>query len=198
MKIINQKEKALSHYDKALVLYEELKDSTLISTLNNNIGDLYLYDSSFKNANQSLEKSLLFAGDDKESKSLTYSTYGAYCLELSEFEIAKGYFEKAIQLLVFGSEYGDFTNPTIEQLSLKPNKLRLFDFIYQKAAYWKKRFIVKKNQAHLNQALADYKLADQLLDVIRFDSTEKTSKLFWREKGAKFVYESCRGLLFAW
>jgi len=181
---INQKEKALHHYAKSLVNNEELKDSASISMLNNNIGDLYLYDSSLEKAKLALQKSLLFAGNKKESKSLVYSTYGAYHIELKEFEKAKAYFEKAIQLLVIGKESKSYINPTIDELSLKSNKLKLFQLVIQKATYWKERYNNDKQNEYLNNALKDYKLADQLLDVIRFDSTEKTSKLFWREKGA--------------
>ncbi|PHS06580.1 MAG: hypothetical protein COA88_10265 [Kordia sp.] len=187
---INQKKKALSHYNKALVLYKELKDSTLISTLNNNIGDLYLYDSSLEKAKLTLQNSLLFAGDDIKSKSLAYSTFGAYYSRMKDFKEAKLYFEKAIQLLVFDNETDIYVNPTVDELTLKPNKLRLFDFIHQKASYWKGRFDNEKQNEYLNNALIDYKLADQLLDVIRFDSTEKMSKLFWREKGASLYMKA--------
>ena len=187
---INQKKKALYHYNKALVSNEELKDSVYISMIHNDIGDLYLYDSSLEKAKESLQKSLLFAGNKKESKSLVYSTFGAYYLKLKEFEKAKAYFEKVIQLLAFDNEIGDYLNPTIEQLSLRPNKLQLFGFIYQKATYWKVRYDNEKQNEYLNKALKDYKLADQLLDVIRFDSTEKVSKLFWREKGASLYMKA--------
>jgi len=187
---INQKTKAIYHYNKALGFSEKLNDSSSISMLNNNIGNLYLYDSSFEKAHQSLQKSVLFAGNIKKSKSLAYSTYGAYYSELKKFDLAKAYFENAIQLLVFGNEEYDYINPTIEQLSVKPNKLRLFEFISQKANYWQTRYSAEKNKTYLNKALKDYKLADQLLDVIRFDSTEKTSKLFWREKGANLYMQA--------
>jgi len=191
-KEINKKKKALNYYKKSLLNNEELNDSISISILNNNIGDLYLYDSSFEEANQSLRKSVLFAGSIKKSKSLAYSTYGAYYSELKKFDLAKAYFENAIQLLVEGNEDGDYINPTIEQLSVKPNKLRLFEFISQKANYWQTRFKSEKNKIYLNNALNDYKLADQLLDVIRFDSTERTSKLFWREKGASLYMQAVK------
>ncbi|NQY30175.1 MAG: CHAT domain-containing protein [Flavobacteriaceae bacterium] len=187
---INQKEKALEYYNKALVNNEALKDSVSISMINNNIGDLYLYDSSLEKAIESLQKSLLFAGDDIKSKSLTYSTFGAYYSGIKDFKEAKLYFEKAIQLLVFDNETDMYVNPTVDELTLKPNKLRLFDFIHQKASYWKGRFDNEKQNEFLNNALIDYKLADQLLDVIRFDSTEKTSKLFWREKGASLYMKA--------
>jgi len=189
-KEINQKSKALYHYNKALGFSEKLNDSSSISMLNNNIGDLYLYDLSFEKANQSLQKSVLYAGNIKKSKSLTYSTYGAYYLKLKEFEIAKTYFENAIQLFIDGNKDDNYINPTIKQLSVKPNKLRLFEFIYQKASYWQTRFFAEENKVYLDNALNDYKLADQLLDVIRFDSTEKTSKLFWREKGASLYMKA--------
>ena len=187
---INQKEKALYHYNKALVKNEILKDSAAISLLNNNIGDLYLYDSSLGKAKESLQKSLLFAANNKESKSLVYSTLGAYYLKLKEFDKAKSYLEKVIQVSVFDEESDTYINPTIDELSIKPNKLLLFDFIYQKARYWKYRFDNEKQNEYLHKALIDYKLADQLLDVIRFDSAEKISKLFWREKGASLYMKA--------
>lgn len=187
---INQKEKALYHYNKALVKNEILKDSAAISLLNNNIGDLYLYDSSLGKAKESLQKSLLFAGNNKESKSLVYSTLGAYYLKLKEFDKTKSYLEKVIQVSVFDEESDTYINPTIDELSIKPNKLLLFDFIYQKARYWKYRFDNEKQNEYLQKALIDYKLADQLLDVIRFDSAEKISKLFWREKGASLYMKA--------
>ncbi len=187
---INQKKKALHHYSKSLVINEALKDSAAISLLNNNIGDLYLYDSSLEKAKLALQKSLLFAGDNKDSKSLAYSTFGAYYLKLKEFDKAKNYFEKVIQILVFDEEADTYINPTIDELSIKPNKLLLFDFIHQKARYWKDRFDNEDKNEYLNKALIDYKLADQLLDVIRFDSTEKISKLFWREKGASLYMKA--------
>lgn len=186
----DQKSKAIYHYNKALGFNKKLNDSVSISILNNNIGDLYLNDLSFEKANLSLQKSVLFAGDLKKNKALPYSTYGAYYLELKEFELAKKYFESAIQLLIEGNEGDDYLNPTIEQLSVKPNKLRFFEFIFQKAIYWQKRFEVEKNEVYLYNALNDYKLADQLLDVIRFDSSENISKLFWREKGASLYIKA--------
>jgi len=187
---INQKQKALQYYRKALEYSKELKDSSSISMLNNNIGDLYLKDSSYDKAKVALEKSVLFAENDLQSRALTYNTYGEYHIQVKEFELAKTYFENGIQLLIDGNENDDYINPTIEQLSVKPNKLRLFEFIYHKANYWQTRFSAEKNKVFLNNALADYKLADQLLDVIRFDSTEKTSKLFWREKGANLYIQA--------
>jgi CHAT domain-containing protein/Tfp pilus assembly protein PilF len=187
---INESKKALNYYQKALVQSKGLNDSSSMSMLNNNIGELFLKDSLFSQSNKALRKGVLYASKNAYTRAFVYNTYGGYYVKLKEFDEAIIYFEKAIQLLVFGSEYGDFTNPTIEQLSLKPNKLRLFDFIHQKAAYWKERYDDDGKNEYLTKALVDYKLADQLLDVIRFDSTEKTSKLFWREKGASLYMKA--------
>jgi len=187
---INENKNALSYYQKALVQSKGLNDSSSMSMLNNNIGELFLKDSLFTQANEVLQKSILFARKDTYARAFVYNTYGGYYTDLKKFDKAKKYFENAIQLLISGNETDDYINPTIDDLSLKPNKLKLFDFIYQKASYWKERYNNEKQEEYLSNALQDYKLADQLLDVIRFDSTEKTSKLFWREKGASLYMKA--------
>jgi CHAT domain-containing protein/predicted negative regulator of RcsB-dependent stress response len=181
---VGKTDKAIVHYKKALQLSKELNDSLSVAMLNNNIGDLYLNVKQFSKAQQYLQSSIQFSGKDSESLALAYSTSGACYLQLQEFDSAKQYFEQAIQLHVEGHTNNDFVNPQIETLSNLPNKLRVLDFLTQKANYWSLRYKHDKNKTYLQKALQDFKIADQLLDIIRFESSEKKSKLFWREKGA--------------
>ncbi len=187
---VEKKDKAIYHYEKALKTSKELNDSISISMLNNNIADLYLQHNEYIKAKAKLDNSLLFAGDEKESKALVYSTYGTYYLQKNSFYKAKFYYEKALQLLVEESDVKKFENPSLKSLAVLPNKLHVLDFISQKANYWHTRYKVDKNESYLQKALQDYKLADQLLDVIRFESSEKRSKLFWRKQGASLYIKA--------
>lgn len=187
---VENKELAIHHYEKALKISSELNDSISISMLNNNIADLYLQHNEYMKAKIKLDNSVLFAGSDKESMALAYSTYGTYYLQKNRFNKAKFYYEKALQLLVVGNDSANFENPSLKKLEILPNKLRILDFISQKANYWQTRYEVDKNEDNLKKALQDYKLADQLLDVIRFESSEKRSKLFWRKQGANLYIKA--------
>lgn len=181
---IKDKEKAIYHYKKALQISQQLNDSLSVSMLNNNIGDLYLNDELYSKAKNMLEASLQFAGRDSESRALAYSTIASFHSKQNEFNKAKFFFEKAIQLLTGIEIATQFENPELETLFTHPNKLLVLDLVSQKANYWQTRYKHERNKEYLNHALLDYQLADQLLDVIRFESSEKTSKLFWREKAA--------------
>lgn len=181
---VGKTDKAIFHYKKALQISQESNDSLSIAMLNNNIGDLYINTKQLAKAKSCLQASVQFSGKNPEYLALSYSTYGAYYIELQEFDNAKEYFEQALQLHINGHVSSPFVNPQIDALAILPNKLRVLDFLTQKASYWHERYKNDKNKTHLQKALEDFKIADQLLDVIRFESSEKKSKLFWREKGA--------------
>ena len=184
---VNEVDKAEQHYNKALAISEKLQDSLTISLLTNNIADLYINNTNTKrlsDAKEMLERSIIYAGDNKSSKALAYSTFGSYYTTVKQFSKAIDYYEKAIQLQVTGNNSRAYVNPDIAKLATRPNKLRLYEYILQKAVFWFNWHLETSKKEYLQNALTDYKLADKLLDVIRFESSEKKSKLFWREKGA--------------
>jgi len=181
---INNNEKALLYYYKSLELNKELKDSLAIARLYNNIGYLYIEGSSLIEAKGALRTSLNYVGNDNRLTAVIYSNYGKYYLQLKEFNKAQEYYQKAIQLLVYGKEKIEYRNPTLKEVSTSPYKRLLFENMLDKAKFWSERYQVDGKKTNLKLALIDLELADQLIDIIRFDASENISKMYWREKGA--------------
>ncbi len=77
-----------------------------------------------------------------------------------------------------------FEIPSIKQLESAVNKTSLLNHMVTKANAWLTWYEHEPDTSHLEHALETFDLADQLVDLIRFESTEQQSKLFWREKGA--------------
>jgi len=187
---VKETKKALFHYNESLAFREEVNDSSAIAILYMNIGNLYLEDSILNEVDIVLKKGLIYAKENTHLKAIIYNNYGDYYKFLNEYDKSIVYYQRAIQLLVYGKIKKRYFNPDLNEVSSLSHKLRLFEFLYNKASYWQTRFEVVNKKIDLENALTDYKLADQLLDVIRFDSTEKTSKLFWREKGASLYMKA--------
>lgn len=74
--------------------------------------------------------------------------------------------------------------PTVQELEVSINKLVLLNHVVSKANGWLKYYEFEKEKTHLTKALETFALADQFVDIIRLESTEYQSKLFWREKGS--------------
>ncbi|MGI9551325.1 MAG: CHAT domain-containing protein [Aurantibacter sp.] len=79
---------------------------------------------------------------------------------------------------------------TQEKMELSGNKVSLLNHIVTKANGWLQYYEHEKDKSHLEHALATFALADQLVDIIRSESTEQQSKLFWREKGASLYMKA--------
>ena len=121
----------------------------------------------------------------------SYERLGEVYLAKKEFERGLFFFQKAIIYATNKKneiKYEDI--PTIKDLELVPDKVLLLNHIVTKANGWIKYYKYDNNKEHLAHALESFTLADQLVDLIRFESTEHQSKLFWREKGASLYMKA--------
>jgi CHAT domain-containing protein len=62
--------------------------------------------------------------------------------------------------------------------------------VLDKGDFWYERYQFDTKKEFLQNALDDYKLADKILDIIRFDSSDNISKLFWRDKEANLYIKA--------
>ena len=182
------------YYNKAIVKKKELNDSVSLARLHNNMGSLFLKENRFGDAFTILEKGKTYLSGKRENRlrSFIFDNLGTYYLGVNNYDLALEHYQKAIELLVLEKPQVKFHNPTVAQLQRLPQKLLLFDYILHKAAYWTEVYEVTKNETALENALTDYHLADKLIDIIRFDATEKVSKLFWREKSASLYLKAVK------
>lgn len=158
----------LYNYDKARVLnslaYSQLK--------------LEDYDSSIKN----LYKAISYDANYTDP----YENLGDVYIAQNNFEKGLYFYQKGISVASGKEEKVKFDDQaSIESLELAVDKISLLGHIVSKANAWLKYYEHNNNDKdHLTHALKTFNLADQLVDIIRAESTEYQSKLFWREKGA--------------
>ncbi|MBT2159626.1 CHAT domain-containing protein [Zobellia barbeyronii] len=184
-------------YNLAIAKHKEvLKDSASLrlndlANINNSIGYSYTKLKKTKEALKHLNKSIAIA----EDYSLPYENLGDLYLDQNNFQKALKNYQKAIFLKIDNREdIKIYTLPNIETLELSTEKIFLLSHIIAKANGWLKYYEFENDKDYLKQALKTFRLADQLVDVIRSESTEYQSKLFWREKGASLytkAVEAC-------
>ena len=81
-------------------------------------------------------------------------------------------------------------SPLQKSLEFSPEKAILLGHLIAKANGWISYYDNTGNNQHLINAHETFTKADQLIDLIRFESTEQQSKLFWREKGSSLYMKA--------
>jgi len=152
-------------YDKAVV--------------NNSLGQSYFklkeYDNALLHFNKAIDYDPIYT--------TPYENRGDLYIERSNLLKGIEEYQKAINILL-SIELGVEDKVEIENLEQVKKKYHLLHHLIQKAKGWVQFYKTEKKQEYLRYALETFKTADQLIDIIRFESTEHKSKLYWREQGA--------------
>ena len=177
--------KSKNNYDKAITIASKLNDSLLLALVYTDLGYLYLHDNK-KETLYYLNKALQHE-PDIETVSIIYANKSAYFSELGNKEEALRAIQQSINALTPIS-VDDFESlPSKEEVSVCNYKYELVTSLIEKANVWLKFSDNTKDKTALNNALKTFQLADYLVDVIRFESSEQQSKLYWR-KVASEIY----------
>ncbi len=180
--------KSKENYDKSLNLALAMKDPHLLTIVYNDLGFLYLHENK-KEALHYLNKALKHQ-PDIETASIIYGNKSSYFLKLNNKEKALFNTQQSINVLtpVLINNFGNL--PTKEAVSRSLYKYELLKGLMEKARIWLAFYDVNStNSNDLFNALRTLKLADYLVDIIRFESNEQQSKLFWR-KTASEIYSN--------
>ncbi|MBC3785273.1 CHAT domain-containing protein [Spirosoma utsteinense] len=110
--------------------------------------------------------------------------------EKKQFDKALPFYQQGMELLPIGfGKQPVARNPQKEQIRLVEHKGILLDLIQDKADTWLEYAkATNNNHQQLQHALATYKVADQLIDYMRWEHTGQQSKLYWRQK-TRGMYE---------
>ncbi|WP_430412875.1 CHAT domain-containing protein [Kordia sp.] len=190
---INKEYKAsLAYYKKSLPLAEKLKDSFRISQIYTNTA---LIDVKKENIPKALElnaKALFFVGNDKDQKSTIYDNLGDIYVKTKAHKKGLQYYNKAVhELLPF--EWETIENlPEYEQIKNSPHRKDILGYLIDKQLGWLAFYEDTKAKKYLVAAEETLVLIDKVIDHLYFESKEKISKLFWREKGAKLYINAVK------
>ncbi|WP_299255893.1 CHAT domain-containing protein [uncultured Aquimarina sp.] len=163
------------------------RDSTLKAISYNSLGLSFLRLKQLDTAEINLKNAI----SHNPKYTAAYENLGDLYIEKKEFKEGLYQYQKAINYAINNYEefaYNDLIDT--EKLEVAVNKYYLLHHLIQKANAWITYYHYDKNQDHLTQALKTFKIADLLVDIIRFESTEYKSKLFWREQGSKLYIKA--------
>lgn len=168
-----------------------VNDSINLGKVYNSIGLSYLNSKNITKALLYLKKAILYNPNFTPS----YDNLGDLYIEQKDFIKGLQAYQKAINHSVTNDKNSGYKDLiTIQELEVAVNKYYLLHHLIQKANGWMQYYHHDNDKNHLKEALKTFKLADKLVDIIRFESTEYKSKLFWREQGASLyrkAVETC-------
>lgn len=186
---LKNKNLALKHYNKALDISFKRKDSNAIALLHNNIGYLYLEDSLYDISFEYLNKGFIFAAGNARRKASLNRNLAEYYLKVANYKKAQKVYEKALNLFLF-QEANTTKQINLEAVENSPNQVKALNCLIRRGKFWYSWYQYEPNTELLKKALADFQLADRIIDAISLNTVERVSKLFWREKGANLYIQA--------
>ena len=170
---------AIPYFEKVLTGLSS-KDSENLAKVNNSLGNCFFKLGKNNKAIAYLKKAVLYDAD----YSLSYENLGDVFLDNQKFEEALLYYQEGINAQLFDITLEVTDKVLLEHLEQSKEKYYLLLHLIQKAKAWISYYHFEKDLQKLSYALQTFETADKLIDIIRFESTEYKSKLYWRERGA--------------
>ena len=182
--------KALAPYEKALTIIKELNNKELIFTVLNNIGVIYTKIKNYDKAKLYFDESNLYKENLVERKSSLYNNLADWNLRQGMYTKATENYQNAIASLL-NTKYNSIADlPTLEQVKKSPYKKDILSYLIDKSNALSDWYENYKNKEYLKLAGETNILADAIIDLLYFNSEERLSKLFWREKGATLYHNA--------
>lgn len=174
---------AISSYRKSQQLYK-LRDNTYSYSLNFlDIGFTYYqylqdYDQALQNYLMALQTM-----DNAYMKVIIYDDIAAVYWKKKDYPKAFEYYQKALEVAPIGFKSKNLTEiPSVKSLQAADFKSYFLTTLQDKADTWLEYHKATQRKDYLRNALKTYILADQLVDLMRFEHSGTESKLYWRNK----------------
>ena len=171
----------LPYYKKALELAISMQDSLKISSTYNNLGNIY-HKKKTDSALYYFNKALKYPHNNDINTSRTIYSIGLCYLDQNKYNLAQNSFSQSLLQLKTQSNDSQF----LEKSTIRYKDINLAINLLKSQAIGKLRQYehLEKKQQYLEEALSFLKQADQLIDLIKLESTHQESKLFWRERAS--------------
>jgi len=183
---IGKYEEALKYHKMALSDSTDLTEESLARVFNS-IAFSQMKFERYELAKENLNKAISLDSTYTDP----YENLGDWNLAQNKFEKGLYFYQKALvwatdrkKEIVFDELLSQ------EEMGISASKVSLLNHIVTKANGWLQYYEHDSIESHLEHALETFDLADQLVDIIRSESTEQQSKLFWREKGASLYMKA--------
>lgn len=171
---------ALTMYLKVKKYYEKEGDLDNLMSVQNNIGYLYAKQHKFNEA-ISCFKNVIKEAKDVSQKATAYDNMGYYLQSVSAKEKLK-YFESAIQI-VLQKKDKKYTLPLMVEIKNSDYQQDILVYLMDLSYHYVLAYKETKQEKYLLEAKKAFYRIDELVSLIRYESNEEKSKLFWIEKG---------------
>lgn len=180
---------ALQYYQKSIDTHRELENFQNVYLIHNNMGVVQRKLENFRAARAHFDQALQWATTAKDHYLQAYSfdNIGDLYLHLNEYSRAIDYYGKALQSII--PKWNEDITLREELLANVSDKQVLLTILTDRANCWRQWFDRSGDTGHLKNSLNDLTVADQILDLMRYDLQAEGSKLFWRRTGRP-VYEA--------
>lgn len=180
---VDEKEKAIYHYQEALSLYIDVKDTNNIGTLYTNIATIHSRNNEHQKARAHYKKALEI-NKNPIKKADVYNNQGYY-LQTNDPKEKITYYQKAIYTAL--QETYDTAEiqrlPSIHSFKDYIYKPDVLEYLINTSLAWIDAYEIEKKRIYLIYAKETLYLVDQLVSLIRLDSEVDQSKLFWINSG---------------
>jgi len=171
----------LPYYKKALTIAKKMEDNRLISVVYNNIGNVYRErknDTALFYFNEALK----YPHKDHTHTTRIHYNIGLTHVDQKKYDQAYNAFKSSLNNIKTEGKKSEISDNLIAKLSDKNLGIELLKSIG--ITQIKKSETTDKSKNNLEDALLHLKQADQLIDLIKLESTHNESKLFWREQAS--------------
>jgi len=184
-------DKSLYYYDKALEIAKKLEDSTRIGQVNYGKGSLY-NTTDYVTSIDYLEEAIKFTNPaDSLDSYFNYNGLATTYARKRNFELSLKYRHDALNSL-FGDDFKDPESIDYKTLINSPYIERRLTGIPGLAETYLLYFEEKNDRELLDKSIAYFKLADYTTDLLKLNSSEYKSRLFWRELSAGLYGKAIR------
>mgnify|MGYP001799377237 CR=1 FL=1 len=171
---------AISHYQRATGLVGSSNfNSENLASLYSNIGLAQVKVGQYDKAKASLNKSLQF----NPLSCSNYNNLAAYFRAIGDYKNARQTLAMATSVAI-GNDPDTTTLLSQELLSSAIEPYDLLQTLTDAGNTYLSSYSVEQNPQFLQRAIENYQLADRLIDIIRFNTYEVKSKLYWRKRSA--------------
>ncbi|GAA4450285.1 hypothetical protein GCM10023189_10660 [Nibrella saemangeumensis] len=178
----------LAAYQKALKYCRG--DASLEATILTNIGFFYYENEEYPKA-IAYNQHALALQTNPYSRAQLFDNLGACWWKVGKFDQAISDYQRGLQSLPIGfTGKSMLDNPPPKSIRQVLRRQVLLTLILDKAETWLDYYKTSENKHHLEQALNTYKLASEMVDLMRWDHTDDQVKLFWRKKTRKLYQQA--------
>ncbi|PHS04221.1 MAG: hypothetical protein COA88_14175 [Kordia sp.] len=177
---------ALNYYNKAYELALKLNDSiklSIVYSLKGNLFNTTDFDKAISYHNKALKLRM------KVNPNSAYVDYGnlGYCyFRKKQFDKSIFYYNESLK------NRSSFSVFEIERTKEKLFKSEDLENMLKLLTYISEAYNEKANKESYRKAISIFMLADKVLDLVRISSTEKQSRLFWRDQASNLYSKSIK------